>query len=317
MQVIETEVLYRPESAEVRYLPEGPCQLNDGRISFVGIQHGADSSVGSINLLLPIGGNCMTYELPGRPGFAFPTDQPGLFVAGVERALGMFSMGDRNWKPFEEGIDSSVEGTIINDGIIVDDNLVFGCKDLTFSTKKAGLYLWRRSDRSLIQLRNDQICSNGKGVVRDESGQLSLIDIDSPTKQITRSKLDIEAGTLGDPQVIVDLTGEEVFPDGMILTPDEASLIVALYDPGDPEAGVARQYCINTGELQRVWTCPGSPRVTCPQLIGHLGRVRLLLTTAVEGMPPEQLERHANAGCLFAGNTSFSTTGDQPVFSSL
>ena len=32
---------------------------------------------------------------------------------------------------------------------------------------------------------------------------------------------------------------EPVVPDGMILTPDHQSLIVALYDPGDAKAGAA------------------------------------------------------------------------------
>ena len=113
---------------------------------------------------------------------------------------------------------------------------------------------------------------------------------------------------------VVDLTSEDVFPDGMILTPDRASLIVALYDPGDPNAGAARQYNLATGMLETIWTCPGSPRVTCPQLIDYQGRVRLVLTTAVEHMPPEQLLKHPNAGCLFIGDTAFSSRGDQPVF---
>ena len=40
MQTIETEILYRPESAALRFLPEGPYHLPDGRMSWVGIQTG-------------------------------------------------------------------------------------------------------------------------------------------------------------------------------------------------------------------------------------------------------------------------------------
>jgi sugar lactone lactonase YvrE len=100
----------------------------------------------------------------------------------------------------------------------------------------------------------------------------------------------------------------------MILTPDHKSLIVALYDPGDPDAGAARQYSLANGKLEAVWTCPRSPRVTCPQLIDHGGRVRLILTSAVEHMQAEQLEKHPDAGCLFVGDTSFTSLGDQPIF---
>ena len=314
MQTIATEILYRPESAALRFLPEGPYQLPDGRISWVGIQHGADSKTGSINILNLTTGLNESFSLPGRPGFAFPTDQAGVFVTGFERSVGLFDTRTGTWSPLISDVDSDVSNTIINDAVTYDGNLIFGCKELEFKTKKAGLYLWRRGDGVLIQLRNDQICSNGKAIVKNSDGTLTMYDIDSPSKQIIRCRLDIEAGTVSGIEVVVDLTSEEIFPDGMILTPDHQSLIVALYDPGDPQAGAARQYNLSNGKLETVWTCPGSPRVTCPQLINHAGRVRLVLTTAVEHMPSEQQATHPNAGCLFVGDTGFTSIGDQPVF---
>ncbi|MCA9060487.1 MAG: SMP-30/gluconolactonase/LRE family protein [Planctomycetaceae bacterium] len=314
MQTIECSILYRPAADSLRFLPEGPYSLADGRISWVGIQHGASSQRGSINILDPVSGTNQTFELPGRPGFAFPTTESGVFVAGVERELGRYDVRTGQWTSFVTGVDGNVENTIINDGICFDGNLIFGCKDLEFQTKKAGLYLWRAADQNLIQLRNDQICSNGKAVISDDQAGQWLIDIDSPSKQITRARLDVASGTLGEPQVIVDLTSEHVFPDGMVLTPDQRSLIVALYDPGDPEAGQARQYSLASGELEAVWTCPGSPRVTCPQLVQIGNAVQLVLTTAVEHMPVEQQLQHSAAGSLFVGATSFASIGDQPLF---
>lgn len=313
MQTIETEILYRPESAALRFLPEGPYQLPDGRMSWVGIQHGADSTTGSINILNLATGTNESFALPGRPGFAFPTDQSGVFVTGFERSVGLFDTRDSTWNPFVTDIDNDVSNTIINDAVVYDGNLIFGLKELEFKTKKAGLYLWRRHDQALIRLRNDQICSNGKAIVKNADGSLTMYDIDSPSKQIIRCRLNIAAGTVSDIEVVVDLTSEEVFPDGMILTPDHKSLIVALYDPGDPKAGAARQYNLGSGQQEAVWTCPGSPRVTCPQLIRHQGRVRLALTTAVEHMSAEQLAAHPNAGCLFVGDTTFTDVGDQPI----
>lgn len=309
----ECSVLFRPGSDELRFLPEGPYSLQDGRISWVAIQHGDDSVAGSINILDPNAGENQSHELPGRPGFAFPTSRPGVFVAGVERSLGFYDTNTGTWTELCGGVDSNVENTIINEGVLFRDNLIFGCKDLKFEEKKAGLYLWRMHDRSLIQLRDDQICSNGKAVVTQQDGSLVLVDIDSPSKTITRFPLDIESGTIGEPSTVVDLTSEPIFPDGMIMTPDGRSLIVALYDPGDPEFGVARQYSVASGELEAVWTCPGSPRVTCPQLVRIDGQVQLLLTTAVEHMEQEQKQRHLNAGCLFVGGTTFDAVSDQPV----
>lgn len=314
MKITETAVLFRPEPSDLRFLPEGPYSLHDGRISWVGIQHGSDSTVGSINILDPASGENQSFTLSGRPGFAFPTNHDGEFVTGVERSVGFFDTKTGRWVPFVSDVDSEVSNTIINDAVIFEGNLILGCKELEFKAKKAGLYLWRRRDKAVIRLRNDQICSNGKAIIRNADSSLTLFDIDSCTKQITRCALDIEAGTVGSPEVIVDLTIENVFPDGMILTPDHQSLIVALYDPGDPQFGAAHQYRIADGQLEAIWTCAGSPRVTCPQLIRHERRVRLLLTTAVEHMSIEQQSLHPNAGCLFIGDTDFDSIGDQPVF---
>ena len=145
MQTIETEVLFRPDSAALRFLPEGPYSLPDGRMSWVGIQHGADSKTGSINILNPADGTNESFALPGRPGFAFPTDQSGVFVTGFERSVGLFDTRSANWSPFISSVDATVSNTIINDAVVFDGNLIFGLKELEFKTKKAGLYLWRRS----------------------------------------------------------------------------------------------------------------------------------------------------------------------------
>jgi len=310
----ECRVLFRPDAAELRFLPEGPYSLPDGGFSWVGIQHGASSKVGSVNVMNLAALTNASFELPGRPGFAFPTTKPGAFVCGVERQLGLFDVDAGTWTVLCDGVDSNVDNTIINDGVVYEGSLIFGCKDLEFQTNKAGLYLYRGSDHKLIQLRNDQICSNGKAVTRGIDDGLHLVDIDSPSKSITIASLDIGAGFLGDPNVIVDLSSEQMFPDGMIVTPDGQSLIVAMYDPADPAYGVARQYGLATGELEAVWTCPGSPRVTCPQLVMIDGSVQLVLTTAVEHMAAEQQARHPNAGCLFAGLTTFDSIGEQPLF---
>jgi sugar lactone lactonase YvrE len=313
MQRTSCDILFRPPSEQLRFLPEGPYSYLDGQLSWVAIQHGADSTFGSVNLLNPATGQAESFVLPGRPGFAFPTDQPGIFVCGAERSLGLFDTSTKTWTEIVSEIDAAVDNTVINDGVIYDGNLIFGCKDLEFASPKAGLYLWRASDHRLIQLRDDQFCSNGKAVIEQAAG-LQLFDIDSPRKTITASDLDIGEGRVGQPTVIVDLTSEDLFPDGMILTPDHNSLIVALYNPHDVESGEARQYRIRDGALEAVWECPGAAQVTCPQLFRTASGVKLVLTTAVEHLAPERLANQPNAGCLFIGDTEFTDVGDQPLF---
>ncbi len=307
------DVLFRPASDALQFLPEGPYQIDESRFSWVGIQHGADSVVGSLNIFDLNAGTNQSFDLPGRPGFAFPTNQEGIFVTGIERSVGLFDTQTGTFTALATDIDHQVENTIINDGMVFGDGLIFGCKELEFKTKKAGLY-WMAADGTTKQLRNDQICSNGKAALNDDPESLKLIDIDSPSKQIVQIEINLSTGEVKNETVIVDLTSEDVFPDGLIVTPDGKSLIVALYDPADPVAGQARQYGIESGTLEHTWTCPGSPRVTCPQLIQHNGVVSLLLTTAVEHMEADQQARHPNAGCLLIGNTNFDAPSQQPKF---
>lgn len=299
-----TTVLYRPESPDLAFLPEGPQAYGEGKLSWVAIQHGTTSKQGSLNVLDFATGENHSYDLPGRPGFAFPTTQRDCFVVGLERHVGIYDVSSGEWTIKTSEIDAEVENTIINDGEACSAGIVFGAKDLEFQTKKAGLYFLRTSDQTLFNLRDDQICSNGKVIV-EQAGQTTLFDIDSPTQQVVSYVFDIEAGTLGPAKVVLDLSDNPDFPDGMVMTPDGQSLIIAFYHPGDTAAGEARQYNVASGELEAIWKTPGSPQVTCPQLLEIGGEVKLVLTTAAENMSTERQNRYPDSGCLFVGETPF------------
>ncbi len=306
-----------PDTDELRYLPEGPYSLAESLISWVGIQHGPDSTVGSLNRYDLDSGENESFELPGRPGFAFPCSTGNKFVVGCERSLGIFDIARRSWAPFCEGIDSDVDNTIINDGMAYENNLIFGTKDLEFATKKAGLYLWRGNDEQLIRLRNDQICSNGKAIRQGASG-LELIDIDSPTRQVVVYPIDIDAGVLGEATVLLDLTADPAVPDGAVLTPDGSGLIVSMFNPNIADHGETRLYDLSTGELLITWQAPGSPQNTCPALVRHDGSLQLIITTAIEHMSDEAKQQCPNAGRLFLADTGFADDGSElgPVFAS-
>lgn len=313
------ELLFRPESDALRFLPEGPYPTHrSGELSWVAIQHGAAATVGSLNLLT-LGGEVgsepknQSFDLPGRPGFAFPCDDGLSFVVGVERSLGRFTPQTGAWEEFCSDIDADVQNTIINDAVIWEDNLIFGTKDLEFQHKKAGLYLFRGSDQRLIRLRDDQVCSNGKAI-RSRGDALELIDIDSPTRQVAAYDLDIAAGKLGPRRVLVDLTDDPAVPDGAILTPEGDGIIVSMFNPQGHGDGQTRLYRLSDGTLQTVWQTPGSPQNTCPNLIAHAGRVALVITTAAENMDAEAQRRCPAAGCLFIGATDFEKPTPMPIF---
>ena len=308
-EIRQAKPLAVPESEALRYLPEGPIPLGDGLISWVGIQHGSDSTIGSLNVLDLRAGVNQSFDLPGRPGFAFPCEHEHTFVVGCERSLGYYDVSSGLWRTFCEGIDEGVENTIINDGMVFEDNLIFGTKDLEFSTKKAGLYLHRGSDRKLIRLRDDQICSNGKAMLREPDGTLQLLDIDSPTRQVVRYEFDIEGGRLGPPQVVLDLAGDPAVPDGAILTPDGRGMIVSMFHVDPADHGETRLYDLSSGELRCVWQTPLSPQNTCPALVRLGGELKLVITTAVEHMDSEARKKCTAAGRIFLADVDLEDTG--------
>ncbi|WP_201743785.1 SMP-30/gluconolactonase/LRE family protein [Roseiconus nitratireducens] len=311
VEVVEAVPLDVSDADALRYLPEGPYQIGEGQFSWVAIQHGADVQHGSLNRYDLNAGENVSLDLPGRPGFAFPCNTENRFVVGCERSLGFFDVSTGDWQPFCEGVDADVSNTIINDGLAYEDNLVFGTKDLEFKTKKAGLYLYRGRDEKLIRLRDDQICSNGKATL-GEDGSLWLLDIDSPTRKVVRYRLDIDAGTLGEPEVVLDLSDDAAVPDGAILTPDASGLIVSMFLPESAAYGQTRLYELSSGQCQKVWRTPLSPQNTCPALVQHQGTLKLVITTAVEHMTPADQAVCTGAGRIFVADSGFASEGWQP-----
>jgi len=304
LQTFTTEVLLPGDDPRLAFLPEGPIATDRSGFSWVSIQHAAESQKGSLNLFDWQTKTNVHYELHGRPGFAFATDRPGNFVAGIERSLCLVNVYDGSVVPLSDEIDVGVENTLINDGVAFEKGIVFGAKDLEFKTKKAGLYFWRYSDRQLIQLRDDQICSNGK-VITGSGDQWCLLDIDTPTQQVVRYQLNTATGVLSEPETVLDFTQGDIFPDGMIATDDPgSSVIVAFYNPDAAEYGVARQFCIATGVLEAQWQTIGAPRVTCPLLMPTSQGTKLVLTTATEGMADDMYAEHPHSGSLFVGETN-------------
>jgi len=298
---LDAQLLFQADDPALEFLPEGPYPCGHGRLSWVAIQHGESAVQGSLNVLDLETGRNVSHLLPGRPGFAFPTTDPGTLVVGCEKKVGFYRPETGEWSGPTIGVETEVGGTIINDGLIHGDALIFGTKDLGFRTPRAGLYFWRPADGTFTRLAGGQTCSNGK-VILEEGGRAALLDIDTPTRKVLSYPMDLASGRVGPPRVALDLGGDPAFPDGMIVTPDGRSVVIAFYDPRDVAFGQARQYGLESGAVEIVWRTPGSPRVTCPQWVRIGGEPRLVLTTAAEHMSAEQRERHPRAGALFVAD---------------
>jgi sugar lactone lactonase YvrE len=304
-------VWFAPDDERDRFLPEGPRLVtveDEPAVAWVNIQTTADATTGSIWVkFLAEADDQFHLTAPGRPGFLLPTNRPDTVLVGLGKELRTCNLSEVEWSEPLATIPDTNPRTIINDGEIVPGGraVVFGTKDLRFADPIAELYLYTTDDNRLTTLAGSQTCSNGKVVARDDRGLL-LFDIDTPLKVVTRYRLDVAARTLVEDGIALNLRGEPAYPDGMVDCGD-GTMIVAFYDPDPVPAGRAVRYRLGTGEVIEEWTTPGSPRVTCPLLLKHDGGIKLILTTATEGMLADLREKCPEAGSLFIADTTLTS----------
>ena len=287
MQVFEATPFFTPATAGLRFLPEGPRVLQnyptaDPVLGWVAIQESFEVLPGSVNLL-----NLRTLEndshpVPGRVGFFAETERPGVLVLGLERSLVLYDLAERKLvgTPF---VVTEDERVVINDGYAVEGGVLFGTKHVSFRERIACMH-------------SEQICANGKFLFGG-----GLVDIDSPNKTLDFYAYDAVGKKLGERRIIADFRDTALFPDGLRPGPDGESVIVAFYNPEMVAEGLAREFRIRDGEILSEWRLAGSPRVTCPEVLALDGRVKVLFTTAVEGMDPAA----PLAGTMFVGDTTY------------
>ncbi len=299
MTTTDCEVWFRPPAADDGYLPEGPRAFGDG-VAWVNIQAGAVAEFGHLHTR-SWAGDHRRFTLPARPGFALPTSRPGVVLAGCDKVVGLFDTATDEWTPLA-AIPDTHPRTIINDAEIVPGGsaVVFGTKDTSFADPIAHLYLFTVADNSITVLADGQTCSNGKVFA---VGGRTLFDIDTPRQVVTRYRFDLATRTLQPDGIALDLRHRDDFPDGMCDAGD-GTVVIAFYNPRFVYAGRAVRYRLGTGEVLHEWHTPGSPRVTCPRLVRRPDGVTLVLTTAVEEMPADQIIFCPNAGCLFIADAT-------------
>jgi sugar lactone lactonase YvrE len=278
-------------------------------LGWVAIQHSAGVAEGSFNVLDLASGANTTFPLRGRPGFFAETAEPGAVLVGLERELALLDLRTGRLSEAVAHVDAD-PGTIINDGVAVDGGVLFGTKDLEFKRPIAALYFFDSVKRKVHTVLDGQTCSNGKYLRRDAAGA-TLIDIDTTPKRISRYQLDAKLEHVLGARLIRSAESLPALPDGLRPAPashadlEGASVIVAYYNPGDVADGLAQQIRVSDGAVICEWLIPGSPRVTCPEFVELNGKVRLLFTTAVEGMATEIRQQAPGAGCMYIADTEF------------
>jgi sugar lactone lactonase YvrE len=303
----EARVLVQSED-EDGFLPEGPRSITlDGReaVIWVNIQTAANAATGALHVRFWDDGEQGLWKLRDRPGFVFPTDKPGTVFIGTGKELGTLDLETNVFRRLGTIPDANPR-TIINDGEVVPGGqaLVFGTKDTQFADPIASLYFFALTDGAISVLADRQTCSNGKVFGRDPRGRV-LYDIDTPTRSVVRYRMEVGSRTVKRESVALDLRDQPGFPDGMRGCGD-GTAIIAFYNPDRSDAGRAVRFDLTTGRTIEEWMTPGSPRVTCPLLVKRPDGVKLVLTTATEGMPAEMRAMCPEAGNLFIADTSLT-----------
>ena len=300
---------FEPATEALRFLPEGPRILRNypgasPKLGWVAIQDSATAVTGSINVLDLTTRQNQSIPLPGRPGFFAETTRPGYVLVGLDRKLVCCNLLTGELDDLTIAFDCA-ENVTINDGLAVDGGVLFGTKHIGLTQPVAALYFFDSATRRVRTLVAGQTCSNGKFLRRDAEGA-TLYDIDTlPNKAITRYRLDATLEHVLNQSVAIAPDNLPGYPDGMRPAPDGESAVIAFYNPEPVADGVAQQLSLTTGEVLCEWILPGAPRVTCPEFFEDNGVVKILFTTAVEGMPESTRRLVPGSGCLYLADTPF------------
>jgi sugar lactone lactonase YvrE len=294
------------------FLPEGPRSIAiNGRdaVIWVNIQTAPDAATGALHVRFWDDGEQGLWKLRGRPGFVLPTNHSGAVFIGMGKELGTLDLESNEFRLLGKIPDANPR-TIINDGEVAPGgkSIVFGTKDTQFADPIAALYLFALTDGVVSVLADRQTCSNGKVFGRDAKGPV-LYDIDTPTRSVVRYRSEVGSRVAKFDGVALDLRDQPGFPDGMCGCGD-GTAVIAFYNPEPVAAGRAVRFDLTSGRMIEEWTTPGSPRVTCPLLVKRPDGVKLILTTATEGMPSDIRTTCPEAGNLFIADTNLA---DCPV----
>ncbi len=317
MKKFTARLFYRPASEELRHLPECPRYLQNSGVNaplmgWVAIVHHEGGPNGSLNVF-----HCDTlenksFEVPGRPGFFAETTEPGVVVAGVDRRLILVNL--LTGAVEETGLSiPDDERVIINDGMAIPGGLLFGTKHLEFNKPIAALYHFDAQTRTIREAVGGQLCSNGKFYFTDDCQRVFLIDTDSIPRAITRYEFaDASLRSVASSELVTPTDALPSIPDGLRNTADGKSIVVAFFNTDVVADGIAQQLRLSDGSVEAEWIIPGSPRVTCPEIFQHNGKVMAIFSTATEGMKAEHKQLAPEAGSFFIAETDLDRVPEPP-----
>ncbi len=210
----------------------------------------------------------------------------GGFIAGLESGIAFIDI-EKNFVQHivnpEEGI-----GNRFNDGKCdAAGRFWAGTMSLKEEDNKGNLYVME-TDLSLKKKIENVTISNGLAWNADNS---VMYYINTPTNYVFAFDYDIETGNISNQRVVIDLTHEQGYADGMTID-EEGMLWIAFYGGWRVD-----RYDPSTGKLLQQIELPAE-NVTCCTF-GGPDLDDLYITTATQGMSEQQLKEQPDAGKLF------------------
>lgn len=218
-------------------------------------------------------------------GCIAPREQGG-FIAGLESGIGFIDIENNEVKHIispEEGLNNR-----FNDGKADAAGRFWAGSMSKTEEENMGNFYMVDTDLSIHKKLEHVSISNGLAWNADNT---ILYYINTPTNYIFAFDFEVETGAINNQRVVVDLTHEKGFADGMTID-EEGMLWVAFYDGWR----VAR-YNPATGDLIQQIDLPVANATSCT--FGGTDLTDLYITTASKDMSNEALQQQPHAGKLF------------------
>lgn len=219
-------------------------------------------------------------------------DGKGLIVT-LRHRFAYFDPATETLEPFLE-VESDLPGNRFNDGKCDPlgrywaGTMDFGCKEPTGTLYRLG------PNRALAAIDSGYPITNGPAWSADYK---TMYYNDTFHGRVYAFDFDLDSGTAANKRLFLQLGGPEGNPDGMT-TDAEGGLWIAQWGAGK----VTRRDA--TGKIVHTVALPCSQITSCA--FGGPGLNTLYITTAAQGLGPDQLKQEPLAGGLFAVDLEFA-----------
>lgn len=229
-----------------------------------------------------------TFPMPSRVGTLVPARHLGGWIAGLEDGIYSFdSVGSsRTLLCVPPGLG---KGQRLNDGKC-DARGRFWVGGMAMEREAGPSALFSYSPQEGCRIRLDSV-SIGNGIVWNQAGT-RMYYVDTPTRNIRSFDYDAQTGQIGNPQTLVQVPDSLGYPDGMAIDQEER-LWVAMWG-----GACVSVWDSKNGRWLGKISVP-APNVTSCAFSGPDQNL-LIITTARQGLNPEQLRKFPESGNLFA-----------------